>query len=90
MRFEKCSYAPPNPDPESNLATRCAGSRMAPTMPSDLKHTLETEKEFTNKGDTAVVAELYRTFFEAVAPSVEKLKFAQLGWGLVQIRAVHD
>merc|ERR1712060_326238 len=37
---------------------------MPPTTPEVVKLSLETEKKFTNRGDTSVVSGLYRSLFE--------------------------
>ena len=38
--------------------------------------------------NTGKVAELYREFFESVAPQVGQLEFANLGWGLADMKAL--
>ena len=42
---------------------------------------LETVKVFTGKGDLPVVAEMYRTLFELVAPTIKEADYSNLGWG---------
>ena len=53
---------------------------MAPQLPEAVAHALEHEKVFTNKADVPTVAGIYRRFFEAVAPSVERLDYTGCGW----------
>ena len=67
--------------PERSLVALCAAHRMPPATPEAVKHSLETEKKFTNKGDTDVVAGLYRSLFETVVPALETYVAKELSWG---------
>ena len=56
------------------------GSRAPPLMPAKVAHVLEHDKVFFARADVAVVAGLYATFFDAVAPAQRTLSFSKLGW----------
>ena len=63
----------------------CVGQRRPPLAPTEAERLLRDEKKFTNSvKDSAVVAKLYRQFFDAVAQSARSLEFRQLGWGSLE------
>ena len=68
------------PVPDHSLVAVCAARRMPPATPEAVKLSLETEKKFTNKGDTDVVAGLYRSIFETVVPTLETYVARGLRW----------
>ena len=59
----------------------CEQNRVPPTHPEDMTLELETVKVFTGKGDLPVVAKMYRTLFELVAPTIKEADYSRLGWG---------
>ena len=72
-----------------DLVPTCAAHRPVPTLPDTMAWRLEHELVFTNgKSDADKVAALYRSFFDAVAPSVERLNFARLRWGTAEVEAL--
>ena len=73
----------------TDLVPTCAASRLVPTLPDEMARRLEHELTFTNgKSDADKVAALYRNFFDAVATSVERLSFTNLGWGVAEVEAL--
>ena len=62
----------------------CEQQRVPPTHPEDMKHELETVKVFTGKGDLPVVAGMYRSLFELVAPTIKEADYRGLGWGALE------
>lgn len=56
------------------------GSRSPPLLPAKVAHLLEHDKIFFARSDVAVVAGLYASFFDAVAPAQRALTFSKLGW----------
>ena len=63
-----------------SLIERCSTGRLPPPLPSDVSWSLENVKKFTGKGDLPVVSELYRHFFEMVAPELKDFSAAGLSW----------
>mmetsp|Transcript_31365 Transcript_31365/g.51896 ORF Transcript_31365/g.51896 Transcript_31365/m.51896 type:complete len:568 (+) Transcript_31365:257-1960(+) len=60
-------------------------SRPPPLLPVDVSRALEMEKVFTNQTDSVMVSQMYASFFDTVASSVETLNFGQLAWGPQEI-----
>ena len=67
--------------PEARLDCVCAGSRLPPPTPEYVRGQLETDKVFTNSADVGTVADLYRSFFDTVATSLEHMDVSKLAWG---------
>lgn len=63
-----------------SLSNILAVRRMPPVLPDEVARMLSTEKTFTNSADIDMVAGLYRSFFEEVAPHVEVLSLSATCW----------
>ena len=59
----------------------CVAKRLPPPLPEDVHRLLRDEKVFTNRSDVDKVADLYRSFFEAVTADARELDLSGLGWG---------
>ena len=66
----------------------CAGQRLPPLTPEQVKHLLETQKKFTNNLDVSLVADLYKNFFETIASLVETMDVSKLQWGPSETKAL--
>ena len=66
----------------------CAASRSG--HDSSVELVLKHERKFYASSDVAVVASLYKTFFDAVAPEQEALVFAKLGWAVQEAQALAE
>ena len=67
--------------PDMRLDCTCAGNRLPPPAPEYVRDQLDTDKVFTTRADVALVADLYRSFFDTVASSVEHMDVRNLSWG---------
>ena len=63
-----------------SIAQCSRGTRPPPLLPSRVAAELE-HKSFFSRADVPTVAELYRTFFNAVAPVQQICDFSHFGWG---------
>ena len=89
QRHDIYIYDNNNEEAGTDLVPTCAARRPPPTLPDKMALRLEHELTFTNgKSDADKVAALYRSFFDAVAPSVKALDFAKLGWGAAEVEAL--
>ena len=65
----------------------CSRSRPPPMLPSKMAADLE-HKSFFSRADAPQVAQLYETFFDAVAPSQTKLTLDGMSWGDAEVAVV--
>ena len=67
----------------AGIVTECTarGTHPPPLLPETILLLLKNEKRFTNGSDVQVVAQLYKSFFDAVTPKQETLMLSHVGWG---------
>ena len=74
----------------NRLMSRCVVGRDPPLTPQAMSKIVRTEKRFTGKADCDVVDDMYGDFFEATAPTVERLVLQERGWGEVEACALAE
>jgi len=70
----------------SGATAECSHGRRPPLLTNDVAHILASEKSFMASSDTLAVAELYRDFFDSVAPQVTELRMPVPEWTEQQLQ----